>query len=115
MHTLIAIASSALINAQFLPQYYPQMDVIPPVLPDIVATVNWQNAVPAVVVTDCTVPNTWALSYDDGPSAYTPQLLDYLKANNIKATFFVVGSRVRTQAAVLQRAYAEGHQVILQI
>lgn len=89
------------------------MDIVPAILPDIIATINWQNAVPAPVITDCITKNAWALTYDDGPSAYTLQLLDFLKSNNLKATFFVVGSRIRTQATVLQRAYAEGHQIFI--
>ena len=32
-----------------------------------------------------------AITYDDGPSQYTAQLLDGLKARGAKATFFIVG------------------------
>lgn len=35
-----------------------------------------------------------ALTYDDGPSQYTPIILDVLKRNNSVATFFVVGDRI---------------------
>ncbi len=31
------------------------------------------------------------LTFDDGPSVYTGQILDILKANDVKATFFVIG------------------------
>ena len=31
------------------------------------------------------------LTFDDGPSAHTDQILEILKKNNIKATFFVIG------------------------
>jgi hypothetical protein len=43
----------------------------------------------------------------------TPPLLDILKAEQVKATFFVVGYRLDNPAqnAILQRAYAEGHQI----
>jgi len=51
-----------------------------------------------------------ALTFDDGPSAkYTPQILDILKKNEVKATFFVLGKCVKLNPDVLRRAYAEGH------
>ncbi|CAG8562198.1 8705_t:CDS:2, partial [Paraglomus occultum] len=59
----------------------------------------------------CPAQKDWGLTYDDGPSIYTPALLDYLKLNNIKATFFVIGSRVLERPDVLRRTIAEGHQL----
>lgn len=35
---------------------------------------------------------TWGLTYDDGPSLYTPDLLNYLDEQKLKTTFFVVGT-----------------------
>ncbi|CAG8553748.1 5524_t:CDS:2 [Gigaspora rosea] len=60
-----------------------------------------------------TCPNAgdWALTLDDGPSPYTPAILDFLEAQNIKVTFFVVGSRVFESPEILQRAYKFGHQI----
>ncbi|OAX82196.1 hypothetical protein ACJ72_03449 [Emergomyces africanus] len=40
---------------------------------------------------NCEVPNTVALTYDDGPNIYTSDLLDILDSFNAKATFFVTG------------------------
>ena len=40
----------------------------------------------------CQNPGTIALTFDDGPSQYTPQLLDTLARYGAKATFFIVGS-----------------------
>lgn len=51
------------------------------------------------------------MTYDDGPSFYTTQLLDYLDQENLKATFFVVGSRVISFPAILQAEYLKGHQI----
>ncbi|KAN0063862.1 chitin deacetylase [Thecaphora frezii] len=62
-------------------------------------------------ITTCPTKNTWGLSYDDGPSPYTPQLLDYLNEHNLKSTFFVVGSRVLSRPAMLQLEYEAGHQI----
>jgi len=55
--------------------------------------------------------NRAALTFDDGPNgAYTTELLDYLKAKDIQATFCVIGQNVQNGgAALLQRIVAEGH------
>lgn len=52
------------------------------------------------------------LTFDDGPSAkVTPQILDILERENIKATFFVLGSRVEFNPDILKREYKEGHYI----
>lgn len=48
------------------------------------------------------------LTFDDGPSVYTDQILDILKEKNIKATFFVVVKDYSCSAA-LNRIVSEGH------
>jgi peptidoglycan/xylan/chitin deacetylase (PgdA/CDA1 family) len=63
------------------------------------------------VITHCTVPNTIALTFDDGPSQYTPQLLDTLSRYGARATFFVLGDAAANNPAVLQRMRNEGHQI----
>jgi peptidoglycan/xylan/chitin deacetylase (PgdA/CDA1 family) len=51
-----------------------------------------------------------ALTFDDGPdSNSTPQLLDLLRRENIKATFFCVGQRVEQHPQIAARIAAEGH------
>src|SRR5262245_32087231 len=55
--------------------------------------------------------HTLALTFDDGPSAYTPQILDELAKNNVKATFFVLGSRARQHPELLDRMSREGHVI----
>ncbi|ODN95829.1 chitin deacetylase [Cryptococcus wingfieldii CBS 7118] len=62
-------------------------------------------------ITECPDKNTWGLSYDDGPSPFTPLLIDYLNENNIKSTFFVVGSRALSRPEILQTEYMSGHQI----
>lgn len=53
-----------------------------------------------------------ALTYDDGPSAkVTPRVLDILKANNAKATFFIIGLHTGGNEKILKRAYEEGHDI----
>ena len=52
------------------------------------------------------------LTYDDGPSAnVTPVILDTLKNEDIKVTFFVLGSRVELNPEMVKREYDEGHFV----
>ena len=52
------------------------------------------------------------LTFDDGPSqAVTPFILDLLKQENIKATFFVLGSQVKKNPELLKREYLEGHYI----
>ena len=52
------------------------------------------------------------LTYDDGPSAnVTPVILDALKNEDIKVTFFVLGSRVELNPEMVKREYDEGHFV----
>ncbi|MBC7486424.1 MAG: polysaccharide deacetylase family protein [Cytophagaceae bacterium] len=52
-----------------------------------------------------------ALTFDDGPSQNTHQVMDILKQYNIKATFFLIGSKVKENQEVVQRLVAEGHQL----
>lgn len=49
------------------------------------------------------------LTFDDGPSDVTPIILDTLKQENIKATFFVLGQRVEQKPDMVKRMYDEGH------
>ena len=52
------------------------------------------------------------LTFDDGPSkSVTPYILDILKKYNIKATFFVLGNRVSSNAELIKREYNEGHYI----
>jgi delta-lactam-biosynthetic de-N-acetylase len=53
-----------------------------------------------------------ALTFDDGPSSkYTPKILDILKENDIKATFFVLGKFIEKNKDVLKRTSDEGHVI----
>lgn len=52
------------------------------------------------------------LTFDDGPSkSITPQVLDLLKQEEIKATFFVLGKNVKRYPDITKRAYEEGHYI----
>ena len=50
------------------------------------------------------------LTFDDGPTLKsTPYILDILKEENVKASFFVIGSHVKEHPEITKRAYEEGH------
>ncbi|MDO4240972.1 MAG: polysaccharide deacetylase family protein [Microbacteriaceae bacterium] len=51
------------------------------------------------------------LTFDDGPSRYTVQILDLLKQYGAKATFFWIGSSIGAGRDVMERAKAEGHTI----
>ncbi|MEH2056882.1 MAG: polysaccharide deacetylase family protein [Nostoc sp.] len=53
-----------------------------------------------------------ALTFDDGPwPESTAEVLDILKKNQIKATFFVIGQNVKNYPALLKQEVAEGHVI----
>lgn len=52
------------------------------------------------------------LTFDDGPSdRVTPKILDVLKDEGVKATFFIVGRNAETRKYLLKREIDEGHTV----
>ena len=66
------------------------------------------------------VPDRWSapttgktiyLTFDDGPSLQSPEILDVLKENHIQATFFVIGAMIPTRKPILQRMFQDGHAV----
>lgn len=52
-----------------------------------------------------------SLTFDDGPSPYTNQILDILGTYNIKATFFVVGKAVKNYPEIVKRINNEKHVI----
>lgn len=55
--------------------------------------------------------NEVALTFDDGPTEFTPQFLDLLKEHQIKATFFCIGKQIEQYPETFQRIIAEGHAI----
>ncbi|KAL1923414.1 uncharacterized protein VTP21DRAFT_8394 [Calcarisporiella thermophila] len=62
-------------------------------------------------VVKCPKKGDWGLTFDDGPTPFSPKLYDYLNSINQKATLFVIGSRVKEYPDLLRRAYKDGHQI----
>src|SRR6185437_6636939 len=52
-----------------------------------------------------------ALTFDDGPSEWTPLILDLFKAHGARATFFVLGASTDGREDIVRRAAAEGHEI----
>ena len=53
------------------------------------------------------------LTFDDGPSARTAEVLDILKENGIKATFFVTGQTSELAQEMMKRIVNEGHTIAI--
>jgi cellulose synthase/poly-beta-1,6-N-acetylglucosamine synthase-like glycosyltransferase/peptidoglycan/xylan/chitin deacetylase (PgdA/CDA1 family) len=54
---------------------------------------------------------TIALTFDDGPTEWTPRVLDVLERHHVPATFFVIGSHVAQRPALLRRMVADGDEI----
>ncbi|CAE6413053.1 unnamed protein product [Rhizoctonia solani] len=70
----------------------------------------------AQVITSCTVPNTAAITFDDGPYIWTRNIVDTLDAAGAKGTFFVNGNNFGciysgSNPSNLKYAYDQGHQI----
>jgi len=68
----------------------------------------------AQVFTSCTVPNTAALTFDDGPYIYGKDVVDILTKNGVKGTFFYNGNNwdcIYDVADTVKYAFDHGHQV----
>jgi cellulose synthase/poly-beta-1,6-N-acetylglucosamine synthase-like glycosyltransferase/peptidoglycan/xylan/chitin deacetylase (PgdA/CDA1 family)/spore germination protein YaaH len=69
---------------------------------------------PAYYVVDSTAganEKLMAITFDDGPSEYTPRVLDTLKQKQVPATFFVIGVNAEDFPSMIQREYADGHTI----
>ncbi len=52
-----------------------------------------------------------ALTFDDGPSQWTADVLDLLREHDARATFFLIGQRVRERTDDVRRILEAGHEV----
>lgn len=57
------------------------------------------------------LPKEVYLTFDDGPSKVTEDILDILKDEDVKATFFVIGNNVKNYPEITKRIIAEGHDI----
>ncbi|CAG8514572.1 3254_t:CDS:2 [Dentiscutata heterogama] len=118
-----------------LSENWPVIDLPPPINETYTALVDLTKVSPAPVSASCPTddsycrsdcsgcvrsntdivkcPNIldWGLTLDGGPGPYTSTVLDFLDTQNIKVTFFVVGSRVYQYPEILQRIVKSGHGI----
>lgn len=52
-----------------------------------------------------------AITFDDGPSIYTKNILETLKKHNVNATFFVLGNKVETYQDLLKQSLNDGNVI----
>ncbi|WP_282629751.1 polysaccharide deacetylase family protein [Empedobacter sedimenti] len=52
-----------------------------------------------------------SLTFDDGPTEFTPRVLEILEKNNAKATFFCIGKQIENYPEILQRTHQSGHLI----
>jgi len=52
-----------------------------------------------------------ALTFDDGPAEQTATILDILKKEKIKATFFLIGKNIEGRENLIRRMPDEGHSI----
>lgn len=70
------------------------------------------KAIPASKTVSSIYPRVAYLTFDDGlDKTITPLVLDILKENNVKATFFIVGNTIERNKDLLKRMIAEGHSI----
>jgi len=87
----------------------------------MVAMIGWLKrmrllrCLPAAVVLTAMPPGgarELYLSFDDGPDPqYTPALLDLLRHHQVRATFFLIGSKAERHPQLVRRMLDEGHRL----
>lgn len=76
----------------------------------VTATGKYSGLTATCKVKVCNVKQV-AFTFDDGPSVQTTKLLNFLKENDIRVTFFVVGDRMSSYEKIIKREAAEGHEI----
>lgn len=71
------------------------------------------TAEPTIKPTDDTTTKKVYLTFDDGPGSQTGKILDILKKNHVKATFFVTGKEDPSSKKIYQRIVKEGHTLAM--
>jgi peptidoglycan/xylan/chitin deacetylase (PgdA/CDA1 family) len=72
-----------------------------------------QGKIPHSPVIDYQVPEepTVYLTFDDGPSKLTANVLDILQEDGVKGTFFMVGEQALSHPDLVKRVVQEGHAI----
>ncbi|KAI8594846.1 hypothetical protein EDD21DRAFT_345163 [Dissophora ornata] len=76
----------------------------------------WWSCAGCVAETDvvtCPDKGSWGLTYDDGPSPATRDMMHFLNNKRLSATFFIVGSRVLEYPDILKEQVEQGHHIAM--
>ncbi|MBN8555233.1 MAG: polysaccharide deacetylase family protein [Deltaproteobacteria bacterium] len=87
--------AAALIGIFYLEMIYPKLNFFSP------AILNVKDQGERAV----------AITFDDGPSEWTLKILDHLRDQNVKSTFFFLGKNLERYPEIAKRAHAEGHTI----
>ena len=71
---------------------------------------SWSFFIPSLCHAE-TSERVVALSFDDGPAAYTGEILDVLRKEGVEASFFCIGRNISGKEDTLRRLHAEGHVI----
>ncbi|KAF9463893.1 carbohydrate esterase family 4 protein [Collybia nuda] len=90
--------------------------LLPFALAAVVAAHPFLKELKAQVITKCSLPNTAALTFDDGPYIYMRNVSDALTKEGVKGTFFLNGNNYRCiygeePAKDIKYVYDQGHQI----
>lgn len=83
----------------------------PPATDEAPARIGCRPGVDGLATRGEAVGKRVALTFDDGPSAYTPRVLRALRRHEAHATFFVIGSQIEGREEVLRRMVRDGHEI----
>ena len=82
------------------------------IIPVLLSVLTFEIIYPKSIITSkATESKTVYLTFDDGPSAITNEILNVLSHYKIKATFFVIGKNVEKHPDILTRIFKDGHAV----
>ena len=62
-------------------------------------------------IANCPEPETWGLTYDDGPNCSHNAFYDYLQQQKLKASMFYIGSNVLDWPYGAMRGVVDGHHI----
>lgn len=106
-HAVLALQTNALVAEQASEQHLLKQWAASAALQrELASTYSW------IAPVDCSLEPCIALTFDDGPNPLTtPQIVGILEKEQVRATFFMVGSRVSGNEATLRRMYADGDEI----
>ncbi|WP_143591472.1 polysaccharide deacetylase family protein [Thermoactinospora rubra] len=103
------LAQAAALRAALRPAVPPLAQT--PATPSPSSAVPRFLAAPPSRAVDCATAKCVALTFEDGPGPHTADLLDILRKEHARATFFTVGLNAAADPDIVRRIHREGHVV----